>query len=213
MQSKISCSRLEVYGVWFLQHKQRGWGGCPCGTQTCHFQPGIYCCKKRYSISPLIHTIWGGSRSLNKFSSSAESEMYREQYGEYAYQRVKANFRSKCYFCVFRYCLFLIRYCIKCHFVFLYNGQQTFIFWRLLSHFGRQKTKCSVYWIQIRNLYWSRMLVFNLRSHWLFEVTSPLIGRCYYLVLVLRHSIERCVKEILVSESLWKWNDCLGLSY
>ena len=132
MQSKILCSRLEVHGVWFLQHKQRGWGGCPCGTQTCHFQPGIYCYKKRYSISPLIHTIWGGSRSLNKFSSSAESEMYREQYGEYAYQRVKANFRSKCYFCVFRYCLFLIRYCIKCHFVFLYNSQQTFIFWRLL---------------------------------------------------------------------------------
>ena len=129
------------------------------------------------------------------------------------FKRVKANFRSKCYFCVFCYCLFLITYCIKCHFVFLYNSQQTFIFWRLLSHFGRQKAKCSVYWIQVRNLYWSWILVFNLRSHWLFEVTSPLIGWCYYLVLVLRHSIEKCVKEILVSESLWKWNDCLGLSY
>ena len=44
------------------------------------------------------------------------------------FKRVQANIRSKCYFCVFRYCLFLIRYCIKCHFVFLYNSQQTFIF-------------------------------------------------------------------------------------
>ena len=91
------------------------------------------------------------------------------------FKRVKANFRSKCYFSVFRYCLFLIRYYIKCYFVFLYNSQQTFIFWRLLSHFGRQKAKCSVYWIQIRNLYWSRMLVFNLRSHWLFGVPSLLL--------------------------------------
>ena len=125
------------------------------------------------------------------------------------FKRVKANIRYKCYFCVFRYCLFLIRYCIKCHFVSLHNSQQTFILWRLFSHFGRQKAKCSVYWIQVRNLQWSRMLVFNLRSHWLFGVPSLLlIGRWYYLVLVLRHSIEECVKEILVSGLLWKWNGC-----
>ena len=34
-----------------------------------------------------------------------------------------------------------------------------------------QKAKCSVCWIQVRNLCWSRMLVFNLRSHWLFGVS------------------------------------------
>ena len=73
---------------------------------------------------------------------------------------VKTNIRSECYFCVFRYCIFLIRYCIKCYFVSLYNSQQTFILWKLFSHFGRQKAKCSVYWIQVRNLQWSRMLVF-----------------------------------------------------
>ena len=81
------------------------------------------------------------------------------------FKRVKANIRSECYFCVFRHYLFLNRNCIKCHFVFIYNSQQTFILWRLFSHFDRQKAKCSVYWIQVRNLQWSRMLVFNLCSH------------------------------------------------
>ena len=67
---------------------------------------------------------------------------------------------------------------LSAHFVFIYNSQQTFILWRLISHFDRQKAKCSVYWIQVRNLQWSRMLVFNLRSHWLFGVPSLLlIGR------------------------------------
>ena len=68
------------------------------------------------------------------------------------FKRVKANIRSECYFCVFRHYLFLNRNCIKCHFVFIYNSQQTFILWRLFSHFDRQKAKCSVYWIQVRNL-------------------------------------------------------------
>ena len=37
------------------------------------------------------------------------------------FKRVKANIRSECYFCVFRYCLFLIRYCIKCPFRFFFT--------------------------------------------------------------------------------------------
>ena len=64
---------------------------------------------------------------------------------------------------------------LSAHFVFIYNSQQTFILWRLFSHFDRQKAKCSVYWIQVRNLQWSRMLVFNLRSRWLFGVPSLLL--------------------------------------
>ena len=52
------------------------------------------------------------------------------------FKRVKANIRSECYFCVFRYCLFLIRYCTKCPFRFslqqsanIYFVETTLSFW------------------------------------------------------------------------------------
>ena len=87
------------------------------------------------------------------------------------FKRVKANIRSECYFCVFRYCLFLIRYCTKCPFRFSLKQSANIYFVETTLSFGRQKAKCSVCWIQVRNLCWSRMLVFNLRSHWLFGVS------------------------------------------
>ena len=40
---------------------------------------------------------------------------------------------------------------LSAHFVFIYNSQQTFILWRLFSHFDRQKAKCSVYKYVISN--------------------------------------------------------------
>ena len=95
--------------------------------------------------------------------------MYREQYGEYAYwwKTFALNVISACSVTAF----FSLDIAQSAHFVFLYNSQQIFILWRLLCHSGRQKAKCSVCWIQVRNLCWSRMLVFNLRSHWLFGVS------------------------------------------